>query len=155
MPITKLKAFLDKNKVKYVSIKHSPAFTAQEIAQSAHISGKKLIKTVMVKIGGKMAMAVLHAKYLVDLDLLRETTGADDLEFAGEKEFKDMFPDCELGAMPPFGNLYDMPVYVAEAVTRDEEIIFNAGNHTELIKMPYRDFERLVQPKVLNFALSS
>ncbi|MGE5457074.1 MAG: aminoacyl-tRNA deacylase [Methanococcaceae archaeon] len=155
MPITKLKAFLDKNKVKYVSIKHSPAFTAQEIAQSAHISGKKLIKTVMVKIGGKMAMAVLHAKYLVDLDLLRETTGADDLEFAGEKEFKDMFPDCELGAMPPFGNLYDMPVYVAEAVTRDEEIIFNAGNHTELIKMPYRDFERLVQPRVLNFALSS
>ncbi|MCH5373648.1 MAG: YbaK/EbsC family protein [Planctomycetes bacterium] len=148
MPVQRLKEFLDSQRVKYVTIYHSPAFTAQEIAASAHVPGKELAKTVMVKVDGKMAMAVLPASSRVDMDLLKDVTGASSIELASEKEFKDMFPACEVGAMPPFGNLYDMDVYVSEVLTEDEEIAFNAGSHTELVRMAYADFERLVRPKV-------
>ena len=154
MPVQKLKEFLDSQKVKYVTIYHSPAFTAQEIAASAHVPGKELAKTVMVKIDGKMAMAVLPASFRVDMDLLRDVTGASSVELAGEKEFKDMFPACEVGAMPPFGNLYDMDVYVADVLAEDEEIAFNAGSHTELVRLAYADFERLVKPKVVELIRS-
>lgn len=143
---------MDKNKVKYVTISHSEAFTAQQVAASAHIPGQELAKTVMVKVDGKMAMAVLPASYQVDFSLLKETTGTDKVELASEEEFKGFFPGCDVGAMPPFGNLYDMDVYVAESLTEDEEIAFNAGSHTELIRMSYDDFERLVRPKVLRFS---
>ena len=105
MPLQKLKEFLDKENVKYVSIKHSSAYTAQEIAASAHVPGKELAKTVMVKINGKMAMAVLPGSYKIDLKMLKEITGTDNVRLADETEFKDKFPDCEVGAMPPFGNL--------------------------------------------------
>jgi Ala-tRNA(Pro) deacylase len=149
MPVQKLKEFLDSQRVKYVTIYHSPAFTAQEIAASAHVPGKELAKTVMVKIDGKLAMAVLPASFRVDLEMLKDVTGATSVELAGEKEFKDLFPACEVGAMPPFGNLYGMDVYVSEALTEDEEIAFNAGSHTELVRLAYADFERLVQPKVV------
>ena len=151
MPAKKLKEFLDKEKIKYVSIIHSPAYTAQEIAALAHVPGKELAKTVIVKIDGKMAMAVLPANRKVVVQELREITGADHVQFATEVEFKNLFPDCETGAMPPFGNLYGMEVYVAPSLAEDEEIVFNAGTHTELIKMSYQDFERLVKPKVLSF----
>lgn len=153
MPVKKLKDFLNQNKIKYVSVKHSPAYTAQEIAASAHISGKNIAKTVIIKVDGKLAMAVLPANYRVDIDLLRDTTGADYIEIASEKEFKDLFPDCELGAMPPFGNLYGMDVYAAKALAQDEDIAFNAGSHTELIQLSYKDFEKIVNPKVVKFAL--
>ncbi len=149
MPVQKLKEFLDTQKVKYVTIYHSPAFTAQEIAASAHVPGKELAKTVMVKIDGKLAMAVLPASFRVDMDLLKDVTGASNVELASEKEFKDLFPACEVGAMPPFGNLYGMEVYVSEALTEDDEIAFNAGSHTELVRLAYADFERLVKPKVV------
>ncbi|MCO6478486.1 MAG: YbaK/EbsC family protein [Phaeodactylibacter sp.] len=152
MPVQRLKEFLDKNKVKYVTISHSEAFTAQQVAASAHIPGQELAKTVMVKVDGKMSMAVLPASYQVDFRLLKETTGTDKVELANEEEFKGYFPNCDVGAMPPFGNLYDMDVYVAESLTEDEEIAFNAGSHTELIRMSYDDFERLVRPKVLRFS---
>lgn len=152
MPVKKLREFLDQNKVKYIAISHSAAYTAQEIAASAHISGKDLAKTVMVKIDGKMAMAVLPASFRVDFDLLKEATGAKKVELAPEREFKDMFPECDTGAMPPFGNLYDMEVYVAERLAEDEEIAFNAGSHTELVKLAYRDFEALVKPKIVRFS---
>jgi Ala-tRNA(Pro) deacylase len=152
MPVKKLKDFLDKNGVKYVSITHSPAFTAQEIAQeiaaSAHIPGKELAKTVMVKLDGEMAMAVLPASFRVDFGLLKKAAGAKKAELAGEDEFKGAFPECELGAMPPFGNLYGMPVYASEALAEDEEIAFNAGSHIELLKLAYKEFERLVKPTV-------
>ncbi len=151
MPVKKLKDFLDSNNIMYVTINHSPAYTAQQIAASSHVSGKELAKTVMLKIDDKMAMAVLPASFKVNLDLLKNTIGADKIELASENEFKDLFPECECGAMPPFGNLYDMNVYVSENLAEDEEIAFNAGSHTELIKLAYKDFERLVQPKVLNF----
>lgn len=153
MPVKRLKEFLDTHNIKYVIISHSRAFTAQETATSAHIPGKELAKTVMVKVNGKMAMAVLPASYKVDFDLLKKVPGASKAEIASEKEFKDLFPGCEIGAMPPFGNLYGMEVFVAESLAEDEEIAFNAGSHRELIKMAYKDFEKLVKPKVMKFSV--
>lgn len=152
MPIEKLKEFLDMNKIEYISIKHSLAYNAQRIAATTHIPGKEVAKTVMVKLDGKMAMAVLPASYRVNMGLLKGTTGSDKVEIASEMEFKHMFPECEIGAMPPFGNLFNMKVYVAESLTEDKEIAFNAGTHTELIRMKYADFERLVEPVVLRFS---
>ena len=154
MPINRLKGFLDENDVRYVSISHSQAFTAQEIAEAAHIPGKELAKTVMVKLDGEMAMAVLPATDRVSPSRLREVTGAREVELASEDEFADLFPNCEVGAMPPFGNLWDMPVFVDQHLREDEQIAFNAGSHTELVRLPYTEYERLVQPTVTNLAVS-
>ena len=151
MPISRLKDFLDDQHIKYVTIRHSKAFTSQEVAASAHIPGKELAKTVIVKIDGKIAMAVLPASYRINLGRLKEACHAKQVELASEKDFQDLFPECETGAMPPFGNLYDMDVYVEESLVDDEEIAFNAGSHTELVKLSYRDFERLVHPKIARF----
>ena len=153
MPCKKLKEYLDKFDVPYVTITHSQAFTAQQIAASAHIPGKNMVKTVIVMINGQMAMAVLPASFYVDLSLLKEITGEGNVRLASEMEFKDAFPDCEVGAMPPFGNLYNIPVYVAKVLTEQEEIAFNAGTHTEVIQMKYRDYEKLVHPRVVKFAM--
>lgn len=152
MPSKKLKEFLDQNKIKYVTIKHSVAFTSQEIAASAHIKGKDLAKTVLIKINGRMAMCVLPASYKVDFDLLKKAVENDNVRLANEMEFKDKFPECEVGAMPPFGNLYNMDVYLAQSLLDDEEIAFNAGTHTELIQMSLKDFLDLVKPKVIRFS---
>ena len=151
MPVKTLKDFLDKEKIKYVSIVHSTAYTAQEVAASAHIAGQQVAKTIIVELDGEMAMAVLPANRKIVLQDLREVTGSDQVKFASEEEFKKRFPDCETGAMPPFGNLYGMEVYVAPSLATRAEIAFNAGSHTELIKLSYTDFERLVKPKVLSF----
>src|SRR3989441_6127893 len=137
MPVKTLKQFLDKEKIKYVSIVHSTAYTAQEVAASAHITGKELAKTVIVELDGKMAMAVLPANRKIVLQDLREVTGSQEIKFASEEQFKLKFPDCETGAMPPFGNLYAMDVYVAQSLRDNAEIAFNAGSHTELITMDY------------------
>ena len=152
MPVKKLKDFLDSNTIKYVSISHSTAYTAQEVAASSHIPGKELAKTVMVKIDGNMSMAVLPSPFNVDFERLKEALGSGNVELAGEDEFKGMFPECDPGAMPPFGNLYSMDVYVAEKLSDNEMIAFNAGTHTEVIRLSYSDFERLVQPKKLRFS---
>jgi Ala-tRNA(Pro) deacylase len=151
MPVRKLKEFLDQNGIKYVSIVHSPAYTAQEVAASAHITGRELAKVVIVELDKQMAMAVLPANRKIVLQDLREVTGSEQVKFASEEQFKQMFPDCETGAMPPFGNLYGMEVYVAEALTNNDEIAFNAGSHTEVIKMAFADFQRLVKPKIVSF----
>jgi Ala-tRNA(Pro) deacylase len=148
MPVRKLREFLDGEGVKYVTISHSAAYTAQEVAASAHIPGKEMAKTVMVKLDGEMAMAVLPAGHKVDFNLLKQEAGATTAELASEKEFEDMFPECELGAMPPFGNLYGIEVFVEESLAEDEEIAFNAGSHTELVKLTYKDFKRLAKPKM-------
>ncbi len=150
MPATRLKDFLDSRHVRYVSIGHSPAFTAQEIAARAHIPGKELAKTVIVRIDGELAMVVTSAAEQVRLEQLKNVLGAKQVELAEEREFRDAFPDCETGAMPPFGNLYDMPVFVTQALREDEEIAFNAGSHSELIKLSYSEYERLVQPTPLS-----
>jgi len=152
MPVQKLKEFLDGNQVKYVTISHSKAYTAQEVAARAHVKGVELAKTVVVKIDGKMAMAVLPASFRMDFNLLREAAGGARVELAGEAEFRDRFPGCETGAMPPFGNLYGMEVFVAARLAQDEEIAFSAGTHTELVKLAYADFERLVKPTVIQLS---
>jgi Ala-tRNA(Pro) deacylase len=149
MSESRLKEFLDKEHVKYVTINHSPAFTAQEIAATAHIPGKELAKTVVVKIDGEMAMMVTAANEQVKLNSLKESLGANAVDLASEYEFKDAFPDCETGAMPPFGNLYGMKVFVSQALREDDQIAFNAGSHSELIRLPYTEFERLVEPTAL------
>jgi len=146
MPGSRLKEFLDRENIKYVTIAHSPAFTAQEIAETTHIPGKEIAKTVVVKIDGKMSMVVTPASEHVKLSKLKEALGAAKVELASENEFKGSFPDCETGAMPPFGNLYDMKVFVSQALREDEQIAFNAGSHSELVRLPYTEFERLVEP---------
>jgi len=150
MPLTKLREFLDSHDIKYMVISHSVAYTAQGIAALLHLSGKKLAKTVIVKIDGVLAMAVVPASQHVDLDLLRAKTGANVVEAATEQEFKNAFPDCETGAMPPFGNLYDIPVYADASLAQHEEITFNAGTHRELVRMAWRDMARLVDPEITN-----
>ena len=152
MPVKKLKDFLSSHNIKYVTISHSPAYTAQEIAALSHISGKDMAKTVIVNIDNETVMLVLQASCGVDFDLLKKNVGADTIELASEQEFKNMFQGCETGAMPPFGNLYGMKVYVEERLTKDEEISFNAGSHIELIKMTYKDYENVVKPEVFKFA---
>ena len=133
MPVKKMKKFLDEHGIKYVTFQHSPAYTAQEIAQSAHIPGKNLAKIVMLRVDDRLAMAVVPASHQVNLESLKDAANANMVELANEQEFKGMFPDCETGAMPPFGNLYDMNVFVSEALAEDEAIAFNAGTHTELV----------------------
>jgi Ala-tRNA(Pro) deacylase len=149
MPVAKLKDYLDTQGVKYVTISHSKAFTAMEVAESAHVQGREMAKTVVLNVDGKLAMAVLPAVQKVDLDLLRKNMGAASVELAREQDFRADFPGCEVGAMPPFGNLYGMTVYVDSRLAEDEQIAFNAGSHTEIVRLPYRDFERLVQPRTL------
>lgn len=149
MPTEKLKSFLDENAVKYVTIRHSPAYTASEIAQSAHIPGRELAKTVMVKVGGDLAMVVLPASQRVDAAKVSQAAGGADVVLAKEEEFRARFPGCEVGAMPPFGNLYGMKVFLSPRLMDDEEIAFNAGSHTELIRLKFSDFERLAQPAIV------
>lgn len=152
MPVAKLREFLDANHIPYTTITHSAAFTAQGIAALTHIPGKELAKTVIVNVDDALAMAVLPASLHVDLDLLKEVTGSRSVTIAHERDFQNCFPGCELGAMPPFGNLYDLPVYVDESLTKDNEIAFNAGSHYELIRMKYEDFAKLVKPVVVRIA---
>src|SRR5215510_10692645 len=135
MPVKKLKDVLDHERVKYVSIVHSTAYTAQEVAASAHITGRELAKTVIVELDGQMAMAVLPANRKIVLQDLRDLTGCEKVKFTPEEKFKAKFPDCETGAMPPFGNLYDMEVYASPALAENKQIAFNAGSHTEVIKL--------------------
>jgi len=148
----RLKEFLDSHKVKYVTMTHSTAYTALEIASLAHVRGGEFAKTVIAKIDGAMVMAVLPASFHVDLSLLKAAAKGKKIALANETDFRDRFPECETGAMPPFGQLYGMPVFVDESLTRDKEIAFNAGTHHELIRLSYEDFARLVQPKVAQFS---
>jgi len=153
MPIlTKLREYLDRNGVRYDVISHRQAFTAQEVAQAEHISGRELAKVVMLRSGKEFSMVVLPAPLRVDLDKAKGAMQLPDLVLATEEEFAGLFPQCEPGAMPPFGNLYDLAVYVDESLTKDESIVFNAGNHTQTVRMMYADFARLVQPKIIAVA---
>jgi len=153
MPIKRLREHLDDRQINYAVITHSPAYTAQKVAASAHISGKNLAKTVIVRTGDDLIMVVLPANHLINLKKLKDFLGTEDVALAREREFKDNFPDCEVGTMPPFGNLYDMQVYVAKELTADKEIAFNAGSYQELIRMKYKDFANLVNPVVGDFSV--
>ncbi|MBX3009373.1 MAG: YbaK/EbsC family protein [Melioribacteraceae bacterium] len=152
MPLNKLKEYLDSNQIRYVTIKHSLAFTAQEIAASAHIKGKDIAKTVILKVEGKLTMFVLPGSYKVDIEKVKEVLNTSNVRLADEMEFKDKFADCEIGAFPPFGNLYDIDVYCENALLQDENIAFNSCSHTQLFQMKLQDYINLVHPMILNFA---
>lgn len=148
MPATVLREYLVQNHARYVTIPHSPAITAQEVAASAHIPGRKIAKTVMVKVDGDLAMVVLPANRRVDLHRVQQAARARFVRLANEEEFAGLFRDCELGAMPPLGDLYGLDVYAARELTEDDSIAFNAGTHAELIELPYAEFRRLARPLV-------
>ena len=149
MVADRVREFLDEQRIKYVTIRHSIAFTAQEIAASAHISGREIAKTVIIWLDDKLAMAVLPASKRVSLDEVRRIVGSNRVEIADEVDFVDLFPGCEVGAMPPFGNLYGMEVYLDPSLAEDDAIAFNAGSHTELLRMEFDDFLDIVKPKIL------
>jgi Ala-tRNA(Pro) deacylase len=152
VPLSLLREFLDLNRIQYLVISHSVAYTAQGIAALTHTPGKELAKTVMVMVDGRLAMAVVPASFRVDLHRLKKYLGAASVELASEIEFRDRFADCETGSMPPFGNLYRMDVFVDEALAADKEIAFNAGSHRELVRMKFADFRRLVNPAIILLA---
>jgi Ala-tRNA(Pro) deacylase len=154
MPLSKLKNFLDTHQIKYLTISHSVSYTAAGIAALTHTPGRELAKTVIVNMDGTLAMAVVSANQHVDFAALKEATGTGRVELAGEDEFKEKFPDCEPGAMPPFGNLYGLPVFADESLARDKEITFNAGSHRELVRIAWQDFATLVRPRLLRLALA-
>lgn len=153
MILKRLRDCLDNHNVKYTVISHSPAFTAQEIAATVHISGKEVAKTVIVDADGQKKMIVLPASHMIDFRLLREHLGAKKAVLATETEFQGLFPECEVGAMPPFGTLFGLEVIASRALSDDDEIAFNAGTHRELVRMSYIDFERTVGPKVVDFTV--
>jgi Ala-tRNA(Pro) deacylase len=152
---TKLKEYLDGNQVDYDVLTHRRAYTAQDTAAVAHVPGKELAKSVVIKADDRFVLAVLPAPSKVDVQRLKETLGAKEARIAHESEFTALFPECEAGAMPPFGNLYGIEVYVDESLTRDEEIVFNACTHVDAIRMKYKDFERLAKPTIANFAATT
>lgn len=149
--VAKLKELLDREGIHYRIISHSQAFTAQQIAAAAHVSGWRLAKVVMVKADGKMVMTVLPAAELVDIRRIAEIMACDRAELAHEDEYVGLFDDCEPGAMPPFGNLYGLEVLSATTLADYPDICFNAGTHRELVQMRYQDYERLVCPRVASF----
>ena len=149
MSTQEFQSYLDERHIDYTVINHPLTYTAQETAQSAHIPGREIAKTVVVRIDGTAAMVVQPATSKVHLGKLKKLTGAENVSLADERDLGELFPDCELGAMPPFGNLYGMHVYVGEDLTHDDEIAVNSGSHTELIQLTYRDFESLVHPEVV------
>jgi Ala-tRNA(Pro) deacylase len=149
----KLEQYLRQEQVTYQIQHHSVAFTAQQIAESEHISGKKVVKSVIVLADNRKILLALPASLQVDLDKVQAHLGAQSVLLAHEDEFKADFPDCEVGTMPPFGNLYSIPVYVEQSLTRQETIVFPIGTRTETMSLKYADFERLVHPTVIEFAL--
>lgn len=148
----RLEKFLRQNGAPYSLHHHPPAFTAQAVAESEHVSGKSVAKVVIVYRNGDMALLALPASLRVNLTKAAEALGAKDVRLAREDEFQAAFPDCDVGAMPPFGNLYDIETYVDKNLENSQEIVFNAGTHEDTIHMQYADFERLVHPKVAEFA---
>ena len=150
--VKRLQEYLDSQGVPYEVKLHREAYTSQEIAAASHVSGKVMAKVVMVKRGGAFVMAVLPAACKVGMDRLEQVFGIPGVGIAREHEFANLFPDCDTGAMPPFGNLYQLEVYVDEEIARHSHIVFQAGNHKEAVRMSYADYERLAKPVVGEFA---
>jgi Ala-tRNA(Pro) deacylase len=148
----RLKKFLDENGVDYATISHSVDFTAQQTAADTHTPGREFAKTVLVEVDGAPALAVLPAHCKVDTDKLKEALGAREVRLSDEAAMGRLCPDCDAGAVPPFGNLYDLPVYLAREMTEDEQITFNGGTHRTAVRMRFQDYERLVRPRVVDFA---
>ncbi len=150
-----LEAYLRENKVPFQMQHHAVAYTSQEVAAAEHIPGRMLVKVVMVMGDGKLAMFALPAPARVDLDKAAALLGAKEARLAREEEFADRFPGCEVGAMPPFGKLFDLPVYADKSLAEDETIVFEAGTHTDTMSMKYADYQRLAEPNAGEFARQS
>ena len=153
MPAQKLKQMLDQHGIKYISINHSTAYTARETAASTFVPRREFAKTVIVDLDGEKVMAVLSASRHVDLEALRKLSHTNVARLATEDEFREMFSDCELGAMPPFGSLYGTRVFVDEMVTEVDDLCFNAGTHEQILRMEYLDYLKLEQPVIGAFAI--
>ncbi|HKW68005.1 MAG TPA: YbaK/EbsC family protein [Terriglobales bacterium] len=153
MACMNVKEFLDNQGIDYEIILHRRSDTAQATASAAHVAASKLAKTVVVKVDSGLHMAVVPANHRLDLGLLKAATGASSVALASEAEFQASFPGCEPGAMPPFGNVYGLPVWVDEELAANPQIVFNAGTHTELVRLAYRDFARVVAPGVVSLAM--
>jgi Ala-tRNA(Pro) deacylase len=151
----KLDELLNSRHIPFERLHHQTAYTANRIAQVLHVPGKDLAKTVLLRTGHGYALAVLPASYKVDLDRVRQDLGEDQVEMGTEEEMDRLFPDCERGAMPPFGSLYQLPTVVDETLSKDEQIVFEAQNHEEAIRMNYRDYEAVEHPRMGHFALRS
>jgi Ala-tRNA(Pro) deacylase len=142
----RIRDYLDSQKVPYEWLPHPQAFTAQEVAHSLHVSGKRLAKVVVLDADGRLVMAVLPASHRLSLPELKAEVSVQRLEMLPESELVKIFPDCDLGAIPPFGNLYGIDVYVDRAVVEAGEIVFTAGTHVDAARMEYSDYAALVQP---------
>ncbi|OGW82864.1 MAG: deacylase [Omnitrophica bacterium RIFCSPHIGHO2_02_FULL_51_18] len=147
----RLSTFLKKQNVKYELITHPVAYTAQETAAAEHVSGKQLAKVVMLKADGRNLMAVLPAASQLSISKFKQLVGAKEVRLATEQEFKELFPDCEVGAMPPFGDLYEVPFFVDMALADNPFIVFNAGTHRDTVRMRYRDYAKIAQPDLVEF----
>lgn len=145
----RLHNLLDQGQAPYTTLDHARTVTAHDTASVAHIEPERFAKTVMIKVDGRLGMVVMPSNYRADLHRLSLALGGVPVELAEEAEFRGQFPDCEPGAMPPFGHLYDMPVYVDSRLSHQPTIAFNAGNHAEIVRMPYAEFERLAEPEML------
>ncbi len=149
----KLIDYFLENHIPFETMKHRHAYTAQEIAAEQKVPGKQMAKVVMVKAEGHLAMLVMPASYRIHFGKLANVIGCQDVRLATESDFASLFPDCDAGAMPPFGNLYHMPVYVDRSLTEDREIVFNAGTHDDTMKVRYEDYARLVHPIIADFGM--
>ena len=143
---------LNESKVRYEILHHPEAVTAQRIAQAEHVKGRHHAKVVMIKSGEQRLMAVLPADHQIDLEKVGKIIGKT-ASLDSEKEFKSLFPDCAIGAMPPFGNLYGLPTYVDKSLAAQDYIVFEAGTHSDAIKLRYRDYEKIVKPQVEDLAI--
>ncbi|GER90694.1 deacylase [Dictyobacter vulcani] len=148
----KMETYLREHQVPFQEQQHARSFSATTIAESEHISSKKFAKTVILMVDGQLMCFVVPATYSVDLETVRAITGAQDVRLAHEAEFKQAFPDCEVGTMPPFGNLYGIPVYVDKSLSAEDSITFPVGTYTDTMSMNYADFEQLVHPHIAIFA---
>jgi Ala-tRNA(Pro) deacylase len=147
-----LTVLLEENHVYYKRLAHATAYTSQGVAATVHVPGREVAKTVVVRIDGAFVLAVLPAPCRVDLERLRQAVGGETAALATEADLEKLFPGCEVGAEPPFGELYGLPVWVDASLVEDEWIVFNGGTHTEAVEIAYADFERLARPKVARFA---
>ena len=143
---------LNQSKAQYEILRHTEALTAQRIAQAEHVKARHQAKVVMLKSGDQHLMVVLPADHHIDLEKIEKAIGKP-VSLGKEQEFKSLFPDCAIGAMPPFGNLYGLPTYVEQSLAEQDYIVFEAGTHTDAIKMSYRDYEKIVKPKVNDLAI--
>ena len=144
--------YLEENKISYEILHHPEAVSAQRIAEAEHVKGRHQAKVVMVKSGGRHVMTVIPADHQIDLGKLGKVIG-QSVSLDSEEEFKSLFPDCVIGAMPPLGNLYGMPTYVEKSLAEQDYIVFEAGTHTDAIKLSYRDYERIVKPQIEDLAI--